>query len=199
MTYWTKTGSNTTPRHYHVHQTPSRWKTDRKQTEAKPCQALSSSQTTFLPVMLPMLSCRLWCWIWLSWLPVNRSSEGDTQACCIVIGIALKNSIEGTTPTSWSVVDSHMQRLSPNQGLCRPSRNCRLVSMVILNFAWQTKRKIGISFLNTIAYNLLCGGGFSCSPVCACVSEGESVTVSKLALPGVPWGITIGDTSPWQW
>jgi len=58
MTYSTKTRSNTPPGHYHVRQTLSLWKTDRKQTEdrrqkteAKPCHALSSSQTTILLLM----------------------------------------------------------------------------------------------------------------------------------------------------
>jgi len=35
-------------------------------------------------------------------------------------------------------------------------------------------------FVNTSAHNLLYGGGFSSSRVCACVCEGESVSLSKL-------------------
>jgi len=58
----------------------------------------------------------LCCRLQLSWLPVNRSSEGDTQSCSIVIGITLNNSIEGTAPISWSVVDSRTQPLGSNHG-----------------------------------------------------------------------------------
>jgi len=165
MTYSTKTRSNTPPGRYHVRQTLSHWKTDRKQedrrqkTEAKPCYALSSSQMTpahavggvnHMPI--PMLSSRLCCRLPLSWLPVNRSSEGDTQSCCIVIGIALKNCIEGTAPTSWSIVDSRTQPLGPNHGLCCRcrcrSRNWRRFSAAMFTSARQTKRKIVISLLN---------------------------------------------------
>jgi hypothetical protein len=66
-------------------------KKNRLQTEAKPCLALSSSQTTAHAIggvnhgPMLKLSSRLCCRVQLCWLPVNRSSEGDTQSCCIVI------------------------------------------------------------------------------------------------------------------
>jgi len=170
MTYSTKTWSNTPPGRYHVHQTLSHWqnrqKTNRRQkTEAKPCHALSSSQTTpahgvgvINPGPTPKLGGWLCCWLQLSWLPVSRSSEGDTQSCWIVIGIALNNRIEGTAPNSWSVVDSHTQRLGPNHWFCCQCWNWRRDSMVMLTSARQMKLTIIISLLDARAHSRLSGG-----------------------------------------
>jgi len=113
---------------------------------------------------IPKLGSRLCCRLQLSWLPVSRSSEGDTQSCCIVIGIALKNCIEGTAPTSRNIVDSRTQPLGPNHGLCCrcwcrcrveigitcctvAHRNWRHFSVAMLTSAWQTKWKCWSSFL----------------------------------------------------
>ena len=129
---------------------------------------------------IPKLGRRLCCRLQLSWLPVNRSSEGDTQSCCIVIGIVVEHIykpavlvmyyIEGTAPTSWSVVDSHTQPLGPNDGLCCQCRNWRRFSVAMLTSARQTKWKIVISFLNTSAHNLLYGGRYvrTYAKVCLC-------------------------------
>jgi len=166
MTYSTKTRSNTPTGRYHVRQTLSHWKTrqktnrrqkteDRRQkTEAKPCHALGSSQTTILPLMLPKLGSRLCCRLQLSWLPVSRSSEGDTQSCCIVIvleniyypAVLAVYCIEGSAPTSSSVVDSRTQPLGPNHGLCCRCRNWRRFSMAMLTSARQTKWKCWFPF-----------------------------------------------------
>jgi len=52
MTYTTTTLSNTFPARYHILQTSSLWIPARSQKRgAKPCQALSSSQTTTLSLM----------------------------------------------------------------------------------------------------------------------------------------------------
>jgi hypothetical protein len=48
--------------------------------------------------------------------------------------------------------------------------------------AGQTQGTIVVSLLNLSAHNLLYGGGCSSSQVCACVCEGESVSVSKLEM-----------------
>jgi len=130
----------------------------------------------------PKLSSWLCCWLPLSWLPVNRSSEGEAKSCCIVICISLENihkpavlavyCIEGTAPTSWSVIDSRTQPIRPNHGLCCRCRNWRLSSVAMLTSVRQTQWKIVISLLNASAHNLLYGGGCSSSRVCACVCEG---------------------------
>jgi len=166
MTYSTRTRSNTPPGHYHVRQTLSQWKNRqnrRQKTEAKPCHALSSSQMTpahavggvnHMPI--PKLGSRLCCRIELFRLPANRSSEGDTQSCCIAIGIVVEHiykpavlavyCIEGTAPTSWSVVNSRTQPLCPNHGLCCRCRNWRCLSMAMCTSARQTKWKCCFPF-----------------------------------------------------
>jgi len=143
--YSTKTWSNTPPGRYHVHQTLSHWKNrqktnSRQMTEVASCHALSSSQMTILPLMLLKLGSRFCCWLQLSWLPVNHSSECDIQSCCIEI--MLENiykptvlavyGIEGTAPMSWIIVDSHSQPLCPNWGLCCGCRNWRRFSKAML-------------------------------------------------------------------
>jgi len=100
-----------------------RQKTNRRQkTEAKPCQELRSSQTTILPLMLPKLGSQLCCRLQLSGPPVNHSSEGDTQS-------------------SWSVIDSCMQPLGRNHGLCSRCRTWWRFSMAMLTSAWETRWK----------------------------------------------------------
>jgi hypothetical protein len=130
MTYSTMTRSNTPPGRYHVRQTLRHWKnrhkTHRRQkTEAKSFDALSSSEMTPTHAIggvnhmpMPKLGSWLCCRLQLSWLRVNRSFEGDTQSWCILIGIALKNCIGGTAPTSRSIVDSRTQPLGPNHRVC---------------------------------------------------------------------------------
>jgi len=108
-------------------------------------------------MLSPKLGSRLCCRLPLSWLPVNRSSEGDTQSCCIVIGIALKNCIEGTTPTSWSAVDSRTQPLGPNHGLCCRCRNWRRFSVAMWTSARQTKWKCWSSFPIYTQVLIICG------------------------------------------
>jgi len=53
--------------------------------------------------------------------------------------------------------------------------------VAILTSARQTKWKIVVSSLNTNAFNLVYGGGYSGSRVCAGICEGVSVSVSELA------------------
>jgi len=116
---------------------------------------------------IPKLGSRLCCQLQQSWLPVNHSSEGDTQSCCImiaveIVGITWQKCIEGTAPTSWNIVDSRTQPLGPNHGLCCRSRcrveigitcctvahrNWRHFSVVMLTSARQKKWKCWLSFL----------------------------------------------------
>jgi len=134
-------------------------KRDRKQAEER-------SQTTTYPELLPdnhspahaigginhmpipRLGSRL-CWrLQLSSLPVNRSSKGDTQACCTMIGIMVEHKykpavlavycLEGTAPTSWSVIQSPTYPFSPNYGLCCQCRIWRLFCMGIFTSTQQT-------------------------------------------------------------
>jgi len=91
--------------------------------------------------MLPKLGSRFYYLLQLSWLPVNHSMDGVSQSYYIVIGIALKNCIEGTAPTSCRTVDSHMQPLVPNLGLCCMCQNWRCYSIPILTSARQTMWK----------------------------------------------------------
>jgi len=158
MTYSTKTWFNTHPGRYYVRQTLSHWKNRQKsirghKTKAKLCHALSSSKTTILSLMLPQLGRRLCRRLQLSGLPVNRSSEGDTQSCCIMICTALKNCIEGTAPTSWSGIDSHTPPLGLNHGFCCWCQNWRRVYRAMLPSARQTKRKIIDSLLIVRPYS----------------------------------------------
>jgi len=197
------TQSNTPPGHYHIHQTLSHWKTDRKQiedrrkmTEAKPCHALSSSQTTAHAIggvnhgPIPKLGSRSCCRLRLSWLPVNCSSEGDTQSCCIVIvleniykpAVLAMYCIESTGPTSRNIIESHTPPLGPNHGWCCRCWNWRCFSVAMWTSAWQTKRNIVVSLLNTTAHNMLYSGRCSRSRVCVGV--------------GVGIGVEIGDASP---
>jgi len=168
MTYSTKTRSNTPPGRYHVRQTLSHWKNRQKtnrrpKTEAKPCHALSSSEMTPAYAIggvnhgpMPKLGSWLCCRLQLSWLPVNHSSEGDTQSCCIVIaavivGIAWKKCNEDTAPTSWSIIDSCTQLLGPCHGLCCRCRNWRRFSVAMWTSARQMKRKMVVSICEGVS------------------------------------------------
>jgi len=161
----------------------------RQKTKAKPCHALSSSQMTpsyavggvnHMPI--PKCGSSLCCQLQLSWHPGNHSSKGDTQFWCIMIGIVLKNCIEGTAPTSWSIVGFHTQPLSPNHRLCCRCRNWRRFYLVTLTSAWQTKQKIVISLVNRSAHHVLDGAGCSGSRIWLCVWEDVTVLVSKLEM-----------------
>jgi len=159
MTYSTKTRSNTPPGHYYIHQTLSHWKNRQKthstqkpkdNSQTMPCPELIPNDhspahaiggVNHMPI--PKVGSWLCCQLELSWLPVNRSSKGDTQS-------------------SWSIIDFCTQPVGPNHGLCCQCwcgveigincsmvacRNWRRCSMVMLTSTRQMKWKCSLLFL----------------------------------------------------
>jgi len=122
------------------------------------------------------------------WHPVNRSCEGDTPSCCIVISIVVEHiykptllamhCIEGTAPTNWSVVNARTQPFGPNHWLCCRCRNWRRFTMAIWTSARQTKRKMIVSLFNARAHRRLYSGRCSHSQVCVSVGVGVEIDIS---------------------
>jgi len=115
----------------------------------------------------------LCCQLPLCQLPVKFSSEGDTQSCCIMIGIMFHNKhkpavlgvycVKSTAPTCWTIVDFHIQPLRPKHGLCCGCRNWRYFLVAMLTSARQTKLTIVLSLLDRNAHDLLYSGRYVCT------------------------------------